>query len=160
MSGETGTRLEFVLEEFRPEITAAAGAKVAVRIDVERDLPCVAADATQLELALLSLVVRARNTMRNGGTLAITASSTRYPPVVDRNVAAPTVRLSVCDTGDGSDEPTIPRTGFQLWKRNACQDKSERLELAQRLLASFGGLVTFASLSDVGVRVDLWLPTA
>jgi K+-sensing histidine kinase KdpD len=157
--GSTVTRLECVIGDLRKEIMAAAGAKVTVKIDIEADLPLVTAESTQLELALLSLTVRARNMMQNGGTLAITASRTRQPRVVRGDDTEAVVRLSVCDTGDAADAPSITQSRNRFRDRNVAREiKHERLQLVQRLVSGFGGSMTFASATDVGTRVDVWLP--
>jgi signal transduction histidine kinase len=83
-----------------------------VRIDTHfpLGLPRAQVDANQLELALMNLVVNARDAMPGGGTITIAAE----PETVKRGDGAglspgPYLCLSVSDTGQGMDEPTLAR---------------------------------------------------
>src|ERR1043166_951019 len=85
----------------------STGSSVSVEMSVGNHLEPVFADANQLEMALLNLVVNARDAMPDGGAVTIDAA----PEVV---TAAPNeklkpgryVRLSVSDTGMGMDQAT------------------------------------------------------
>jgi len=73
-------------------------------------LPCAQVDANQLELALLNLVVNAREAMQEGGTITV-AGQERAIQAGHTNGLAPGgyVCLSVSDTGEGMDEATLAR---------------------------------------------------
>jgi signal transduction histidine kinase len=150
------TRIDEIIRELTTEIAAAAGGKVAVKIDVESDLPAVVAQADQIELALLNLIIVARNSMRNGGALAITASRVRRPVLELANGSA-CIRLSLCDTGDGLDHDAPAPTSTRRFV-NGDHRPDGCLERVRRLVAELGGCITVSSMRDVGTRVDLWLP--
>jgi signal transduction histidine kinase len=52
-------------------IERSAGSEIEVQLDVPETLPLALVDANQIELALLNLVVNARDAMPNGGILTI-----------------------------------------------------------------------------------------
>jgi PAS domain S-box-containing protein len=84
-------------------IERSAGSHVELRRVLASDLPLTLVDANQVELAVLNLVVNARDSMPNGGILTITVdfpgtSATDLPP-------GRYVRLAVSDTGSGMDAP-------------------------------------------------------
>lgn len=76
---------------------------------IEKQIPYIMADRTQIHQALLNLCVNARDAMPNGGTLTIkTEIVTREQihelfPTADQNAYA---CISVIDTGEGMDEAT------------------------------------------------------
>ena len=73
------------------------GEHIALRTLLADGLPPLAADPGQLELAIVNLVVNARDAMPSGGTLTIETSSVSAG-------AGSRVRLSIADTGFGMDE--------------------------------------------------------
>jgi nitrogen-specific signal transduction histidine kinase len=150
------TRIDETIRELRTEIAAAAGGTVAVKIDVESDLPAVMARADQIELVLLNLIIMARNSMQNGGALAITASRVRRPVLELANGSA-CIRLSLCDTGDGLDHDAPALRSNRRSVRGEHRPDG-CLERVHRLVAGLGGCITVSSMKDVGTRVDLWLP--
>ncbi|ANC92968.1 hybrid sensor histidine kinase/response regulator [Azospirillum humicireducens] len=85
-------------------LNRALRADIRLEIDFTAGLWPVEVDATQLELALLNLVVNARDAMPEGGVLAIRADNATLEP---RDPQAPDglsgdfVRLTVGDTGTG-----------------------------------------------------------
>lgn len=80
------------------------GPRISIRLDFPLHLPRVAADVTQLELAIMNLVVNARDAMPDGGNIVIAAEKTERPGDDE-----PYVRLSVTDEGEGMDQDTLAR---------------------------------------------------
>ncbi|MFP5512496.1 MAG: ATP-binding protein [Alphaproteobacteria bacterium] len=85
-------------------LNRALRADIRLEIDFTTGLWPVEVDATQLELALLNLVVNARDAMPEGGMLAIRAdNATLEPgdPQAPDGLSGEFVRLTVSDTGTG-----------------------------------------------------------
>ncbi|CBS91422.1 Hybrid sensor histidine kinase (plasmid) [Azospirillum lipoferum 4B] len=85
-------------------LNRALRADIRLEIDFTTGLWPVEVDATQLELALLNLVVNARDAMPEGGVLAIRAdNATLEPgdPHAPDGLSGDFVRLTVSDTGTG-----------------------------------------------------------
>src|SRR3546814_20752601 len=71
------------------------------------DLPPAKVDANQLELAILNLVVNARDAMPEGGTVTIALDE---PEQADTTLSpGHYLRLTVTDTGAGMDPATVDR---------------------------------------------------
>lgn len=89
-------------------IERSIGAQVELKVSSQLDLPNVLIDANQVELAILNLVVNARDAMPDGGQLTIELEEAE---LTEASGTAPTqcVRLSVTDTGTGMDEETLDK---------------------------------------------------
>ena len=85
-------------------LNRALRADIRLEIDFANGVWPVEVDATQLELALLNLVVNARDAMPEGGVLAIRADNAALEPgdpQAPDGLAGEFVRLTVSDTGTG-----------------------------------------------------------
>lgn len=80
------------------------GPNITIEQSFPRHLQPVRCDAAQIELAIMNLVVNARDAMSDGGEISITAEE--LPS--DEN-GETFVQLSVVDTGEGMDEDTLSR---------------------------------------------------
>ncbi|WP_109048224.1 PAS domain-containing protein [Azospirillum sp. TSA6c] len=85
-------------------LNRALRADIRLEVDFATGLWPVEVDATQLELALLNLVVNARDAMPDGGMLSIRAANvtlTHGDPQAPNGLSGEFVRLTVSDTGTG-----------------------------------------------------------
>lgn len=89
-------------------IERSAGTRIALVTNVPADLPVALIDANQLELAILNLVVNARDAMPQGGVLTITADVVDEREGTDLS-AGRYIRLGVVDSGTGMDAATLAR---------------------------------------------------
>ncbi|HOX45668.1 MAG TPA: PAS domain S-box protein [Myxococcota bacterium] len=115
----------------------------------------VLADPTQLELALLSLVVNAQDAMPRGGTVGVTLSA---PPQV-AGFAGPAVRLQVSDTGVGMDAE-VRNHLFEPFFTTKPLGKGTGLGLASvyGIVQKHGGAISVESAVGAGARLTLDLP--
>src|SRR6202023_3993690 len=65
------------LAEFRDLLASSARGDITLAIDIPRNIWPVAVDIHELELALINLVVNARDAMPDGGTIMIKAKNLR-----------------------------------------------------------------------------------
>src|SRR4051812_38507516 len=87
------------------EIACSSGASAITRFPMRLDPVLI--DANQLELALVNLVVNARDAMPDGGTITIAARTGDASNV--KAASGSFVCVSVTDTGQGMDEATLAR---------------------------------------------------
>jgi signal transduction histidine kinase len=122
-----------------------------IRLDVSLagDLPPIAVDATQLEMALLNLVTNALDAMPGGGTLSIAATA-----------HTDGVRVEIADTGPGIPAAVIDRL-FEPWVTTKPVGHGSGLGLAivRDVVRAQGGSVS-ASNQAAGALFVIELPAA
>jgi CheY-like chemotaxis protein len=85
---------------------------IEITLDLEKELPVITADPTQIHQVLLNLCVNARDAMPKGGRLVITTHRQQGETIRKKflNAAASQyIGLTVADTGTGLDEATRRR---------------------------------------------------
>ena len=90
----------------------------------------VDADAGALELALLNLAFNARDAMKDGGTLKISASQRRCWKASPRAFAANMSQLSISDTGEGM-SPEVQGRVFEPFFTTKASAKAPASALAR-----------------------------
>jgi len=142
--------LEIRLDALGEVLSSTLGSRIRVVIDVEPGISLIAADATELENALLNAAINARDAMPQGGTLTISA----------RNVAdEEAVCLTVADTGHGIPEDLLDRV-FEPFFTTKPEGKGTGLGLSQihGFAAQSGGRATIRSTVGEGTTISLYLP--
>jgi len=116
-------------------------------------------DPSQLQNALLNLVVNARDAMPDGGRLTIeTRNLTLAAPKGDLAPGA-YVTLAVSDTGAGMTAETIARAFEPFFTtKGAGQGTGLGLSMVYGFAKQSGGDVTIDSAPGAGTRVSLYLP--
>ncbi len=141
----------------------AIGPGIALVKELPATLPPVLVDANQLELALLNLVVNARDAMPNGGTvtakaeLATVSSDNPQTPLMPGRY----VCIQVRDTGSGMDESTLEKAANPFFTtKGPGKGTGLGLSMVQGLAAQSGGTLVLTSRVGIGTNATLWLPTA
>ncbi|MCO6418169.1 response regulator [Siccirubricoccus sp. KC 17139] len=130
-------------------------AGIRLEISFPPDLPPVLADANQLELALLNLVVNARDAMPEGGVVTIGATLPR------RAEEQGLIALTVTDTGTGMDAATLAQAMKPFFTtKGAGRGTGLGLAMVQGLAAQSGGRFLLRSAPGQGTVAELWLPGA
>jgi PAS domain S-box-containing protein len=130
-------------------------------IDIKLALDCKAihaiADANQLELAILNLVINARDAMPDGGVLTI-KSSVREPEYSDLKYGSYVV-IAICDTGSGIPDD-LQQKVFEPFFTTKPTGKGTGLGLSQvyGIAQQSGGTARLTSKLGKGTTVELWLP--
>ncbi|ANH66637.1 ATP-binding protein [Mitsuaria sp. 7] len=123
-----------------------------LRLQVDSDLPSVALDVLEFEVALTNLVTNARDAMPSGGEIVIHAA--RVDRALGRGLA-----ISVTDHGTGI-RPEIRPHIFEPFFSTKESGKGTGLGLAQvhAFVTSCGGMVEVESTAGVGSVIRLILP--
>ena len=121
---------------------------VRLHVHAADDLPSIAADGTQIELALLNIISNAGDAMPAGGTLVITAQATTSG-----------VRLEIRDTGTGIAPDILPRI-FEPWVTTKPPGRGTGLGLsiARDVITGLGGTIAVDSLPGRGTTFTIDLP--
>ena len=152
------TNLADLVRETGDLIERSVGAEIEVRLDLPADTPLTLIDASQTELAVLNLVVNARDAMPHGGVLSITVDHLEAPPAADLP-AGHYVRLVVSDTGHGMDPETLQKATEPFFStKELGKGTGLGLSMVHGLAVQLNGALRLSSQVGVGTEAELWLP--
>ena len=135
------------------------GPSIDIRLQLNSRSTNALADANQLELAILNLLINARDAMSQGGVLTI-ATAVRQPDYSDLKAGSYVV-ISISDTGCGI-APQLQEKVFEPFFTTKPTGKGTGLGLSQvyGIAQQSGGTARLTSLLGQGTTVELWLPSA
>lgn len=141
-------------------LAKSVGNGVVLHLALEEDLPAVLADANQIELALLNLVVNARDAMPKGGE--ITVRTDRAISRGDADIAAGDyIRLVVSDNGSGMDAETLAKATEPFFStKELGKGTGLGLSMIHGLAIQLHGALRLKSAPGKGTDAELWLPVA
>ncbi|NEK17664.1 PAS domain-containing sensor histidine kinase [Rhizobium leguminosarum] len=124
-------------------------------------LPTIMTDPNQLEMAILNLVVNARDAMPSGGRIMLRASEESLPAGKNPLPPGRYVRIAVIDEGEGMDAKTLEQaiTPFFTTK-GVGKGTGLGLSMVQGLASQSGGRLMMKSSLGEGTTVELWFPVA
>ena len=136
------------------------GPQIALIIDAPPGLPPAQVDANQIELAILNLVINARDAMPGGGEIKISvdrADGRAKKALRDK----PYLRVEVADTGSGMDAVTLKKAIEPFFStKPPGKGTGLGLSMVHGLAVQLGGLLELASEVGKGTVASLWLPIA
>ncbi|EIZ79523.1 signal transduction histidine kinase [Novosphingobium sp. Rr 2-17] len=152
--------IDTLVQDMRGLIGSTCGPRVQLAMEIASDLPLARADANQIEMALLNLVVNARDAMPDGGKLTISvARDVLQAGNAHQLVAGEYVRLGVADNGTGMDEQTIAKAIEPFFTtKGVGQGTGLGLSMVHGLAAQLGGGLEIQSEVGRGTCIHLWLP--
>ncbi len=144
----------------RDVLAGSLHVNIALSIDVPPQIWPLRVDKSEIELALVNLVVNARDAMPEGGRLAISAENVRLGPDDARDgLTGDFVALRVADTGCGIPDEIVAKV-FEPFFTTKAAEKGTGLGLSQvyGFARRSGGTVAIASEVGRGTTVSLYLP--
>jgi PAS domain S-box-containing protein len=144
------------LQGIRDILDTASGRRVKLELAIARDIWPVVVDHSELETALVNLVVNARDAMQSGGTIALSGRN----EIIDRaEHKGDFVALEITDTGLGI-APDIVDKVFEPFFTTKSVGKGTGLGLSQvhGFVYQAGGFIDLSSELDKGTKVTLYLP--
>ena len=143
-------------------IRRSLGPSMLIDTHFPLSLSAVTADVNQVEMALLNLVVNARDAMPDGGS--ITISAREHDVGRGEQVGLKPgryVSLSVSDTGAGMDAETLARAMEPFFTtKGVGKGTGLGLSMIHGLAEQSGGRLVLASRPGEGTTAELWLPIA
>ena len=136
------------------------GPQIALTIVAPPGLPPAQVDANQIELAILNLVINARDAMPDGGEIRISVEKEEDGKRAGLSAKA-YLRLSVADTGWGMDAATLKRAIEPFFStKPPGKGTGLGLSMVHGLAVQLGGLLELSSKVGKGTTATLWLPIA
>jgi signal transduction histidine kinase/ActR/RegA family two-component response regulator len=122
----------------------------------------VMADRAQLELALVNLIINARDAMPDGGSIAIEARNADAEPGGETGVdAGDYVRIAVSDTGSGISPEDLKKVMDPFFTTKMVGKGSGLgLSMVYGFAKQSNGAFRIESELGVGTTAELWLPKA
>nr|WP_236761975.1 MULTISPECIES: PAS domain-containing hybrid sensor histidine kinase/response regulator [Agrobacterium] len=137
----------------------SVGSTVVIKTDVPDHLPLVSADANQVELALLNLVVNARDAMPDGGEIVIGLDHVHQNVQAGELAAGNYVALSVVDQGHGMDRDTLQKAIEPFFStKELGKGTGLGLSMIHGLASQLKGDLKLTSELGKGTRAELWIP--
>ncbi|HJU77379.1 MAG TPA: ATP-binding protein [Sphingomicrobium sp.] len=152
--------LREVLGDLTPLLRPSLRSNIDVVIEISDRVWNIEADAGMLELALLNLAFNARDAMKDGGTLKVSAVN----QILDgkpEGLRGEHVAVKVTDTGEGMSPETMERV-FEPFFTTKAFGEGTGLGLSQvfGFAKQIGGTVTVESEPGKGSTFTLYLPAS
>ena len=149
-----------IVAAFRDVLASSTRGKVELRIDIPHGVWPISIDIPEFELALVNLVVNARDAMPQGGTIALSAvNAVLRGDETAEGLAGDFVALSVADTGVGIAPEIMPKV-FEPFFTTKSPDKGTGLGMSQAygFARQSGGAIEVESEVGRGTKVTVFLP--
>jgi PAS domain S-box-containing protein len=133
--------------------------RIALSVELSPGLPAADVDANQVELAVLNLVINARDAMPEGGSIAIRLDDGKSPPKALK--PGRYLKLSVVDDGSGMDAATLKRAVEPFFSTKPLgKGTGLGLSMVHGLAVQLGGQLELTSAPGQGTTATLWLPAS
>jgi PAS domain S-box-containing protein len=150
------------IEPLKAMLSNALRDNVTLSLSMPRELWPIHVDVAEFELALLNLVVNARDAMTRGGEISVVAENAHMEPGKLRDgLAGDYVTVTVSDAGEGIPADILPKV-FDPFFTTKDGDRGSGLGLAQvfGFARHSGGDVLIRSELGKGTQVSIFLPRA
>jgi two-component system cell cycle sensor histidine kinase/response regulator CckA len=156
--------LNRAVSDLIPMLERLIGEDVKLRTEFSKKSGMINADPGQLSQVLLNLIVNARDSMPDGGSILIATSEKQIDE--ETVIANDTIKpgrysvLAISDTGTGMDEQTIQHI-FEPFFTTKEVGKGTGLGLStvHGIVHQSGGSIAVVSAPGKGTRFDIYLPT-
>lgn len=140
------------------DVLRQAAARNVLRTELSEDLWPVVADPTQLELAVLNLVLNARDAMPEGGTIRVSTGNRRLAEG-EAEVAGEFVSCTISDNGPGIPADMLERVWEPFFTtKPAGKGTGLGLSIVYGFAKQSGGFATIVSEAGKGTAVTIFLP--
>jgi PAS domain S-box-containing protein len=138
------------------------GGLVELEWRIEPGLWCAFADQSQLELALMNLIINARDAMPEGGTIAVEAQNRTVAGDTDSGLAPGAyVVLTVADSGCGISPEILEQVMEPFFTtKEVGKGTGLGLSMVYGFARQSGGAFRLDSEVGTGTRAEIWLPRA
>ncbi|RUM03758.1 hybrid sensor histidine kinase/response regulator [Rhizobium chutanense] len=140
-------------------LSRSLGPLTAIETSFPVRLPTILTDPNQLEMAILNLVVNARDAMPSGGRIVLRASEETVPSGRRPLPPGRYVRIAVIDEGEGMDAKTMEQAVTPFFTtKGVGKGTGLGLSMVQGLASQSGGRLMLKSSPGEGTTAELWFP--
>lgn len=151
------------LQEARPLLTQAAGSGISVEVETGQPTPDILCDPGQLDMALVNLLVNAREAMDGSGRITL-----RVYPCGDNGTGSPApvagtpqfVCLTVEDSGSGMSDEARQRALEPFYTTKGDGGTGLGLPQVYGFMQQLGGTLSVESEPGRGTAIHLFFPVA
>ncbi|WP_019143118.1 hybrid sensor histidine kinase/response regulator [Noviherbaspirillum massiliense] len=149
------------VEEIKPLLVGGLRNNIELRFDVGPDLWPVSIDPSQFDLAMLNVVINARDAMPDGGSIVIRMHNFPLAESMGELVAGDYVQISVIDTGQGMRQEVLSKALDPFFTTKPLGKGSGMgLPQAYGFAKQSAGNLTLHSKPGEGTTVIFYLPRA
>ena len=143
-------------------LTHTLGGLIKIEWRLEKKVWKAFADQAQLELALVNLIINARDAMPAGGTVTISAENREVGPNEPSGLApGQYVRIAVADTGCGIAEDALEKVMEPFFTtKDFGKGSGLGLSMVYGFAKQSNGAFRIESEIEQGTTAELWLPKA
>ena len=156
--------LSAVLRHVLPMLRRVLPSTISLELSVPEDATTVLADRSQVEVAMLNLVMNARDAIQGAGTIRIvlTRRTLQAADEASREGVAPGdyLALQVTDSGVGMDAATMARVFEPFFTTKGMGGSGLGLAMVYGLMKGMGGQAQVRSTPGAGTEVTLLFPFA
>jgi PAS domain S-box-containing protein len=143
-----------------PLLHQSVGANIEIVVEGAATRTLVDVDGNQVELALLNLVVNARDAMPDGGTITISTGEVVIPDSSAELAAGRYIEIVVKDTGSGMDPETLRRAIEPFYSTKGIgKGTGLGLSMIHGLMLQLGGRFRLESTPGAGTTARMLFPT-
>ncbi|MHB8287442.1 MAG: ATP-binding protein [Caulobacteraceae bacterium] len=156
-----GVNLSELIYSFGELLEASVGEKADLHLNLQRRLPKVKLDATHLEMALLNIVVNARDASLKGGAITVTTRALHLNGDAAARQLKPGDYVMVCvtDEGEGMPPHIVARATEPFFTtKGVGQGTGLGLAMAQGFVQQSGGRLEIESEPGRGTTLRMIFP--
>jgi two-component system, cell cycle sensor histidine kinase and response regulator CckA len=143
--------LNTLVDELQPMLQRLLGSEVALEAELQPDLGTILVDPSQIEQALVNLILNARDALPSGGQVRIVTAETELE-------GEAFVSVSVSDTGAGIDEATQSRIFEPFFTTKQGGGRGLGLSTVYGIVEQAGGRIALQSAPGQGSTFTLYFP--
>ena len=152
------TDINRLLAGLAPQIAAAAGPKIRVKLRPGSNLRPAMADPEQIKQVVMNLVTNACEAMEGAGEITLTTAFATLPAETGIRTAGDYVQVSVADTGPGMDRHVLANAFLPYFTTKRGGAKGLGLSIALGIMRQHRGDIQIDSNPGKGTRITLNLP--
>ena len=154
----TVVELPAVSQSLNAMLAPILGGLVRLHWELEPGLWTIFVDPSQLELAIMNLVINSRDAMPEGGEIVMRIENRQTSPSPDL-AAGDYVVVTVSDTGAGIPADLLPKVLEPFFTtKDVGRGTGLGLSMAYGFAQQSGGTLRISSTPGKGTQIEVWLP--